>query len=669
MVLAAMQSGVFAMAGPKESKPVETKKSTVEKSIVSKVAKAKSFDYSGTSYEATVPDTLDLADRAALAINGLGGTIDPNLDYLPYGATFFADKTPHMHHWSTADNGCIPKYGESFSFMRIMSGSKQYLELESKTRDAMLARVEDGLYWDRYDPRRPWRDIYAASESLYGKGSNEDICIPSHAARMFRAVLVWRNLCDDPMLDEVAGSLSRGMRRIAIDRDDYSYYPEKGGWAEATSYPRSGWLNTDEAKSEIEGVEGTITGYHAHPIYAAAHWYEASGDPVALELATRLTKYCMQPKFWGGMPNPGGSMEGLTGNASPFSPDPPYKAGAELGHWFSHFHARATVLRGILEYARVASDQRAMEFVRRAYEYTLTQGIPRIGWINCFPAKQNEMEACALGDMVALGIRLSDMGLGDYWDDVDAVVRNHLAEQQLTRRDIIEQISAACGEKQFHSGVSKQYGPAVTERVIERGMGVFLSNSKPTSVAVPFTMLCCTGNATQGLYYAWEGIVRESGDTAQVNLLLNRAAKLLDVDSYLPYEGKVVLRNKAARRISVRIPYWVTRKDIRANVSGKETALDWLDNNLVFSNLKPTDVITLTFPVKETTSSYTVNAHSPDEKVYTCTFRGSTCVDISPRDTAKTNYPMYLRDHMKTGKKAPMKKKTRFVSDKTVLNW
>ncbi len=258
---------------------------------------SKEFNYSGTSYEAEVPDTLDLADNAALAINGLGGTIDPELDYLPYGSIFFAEKTPHMHHWSTADVGCVCKYAESFPMMRIMSGSKQYLEIESGVRDAILDRVDDGLYWDRFDPRRPWRNIYADSEALYGKGKNEDFCIPSHAARMLRSVFVWRNICDDPIFDEVASSVVNGIRRIAVDRDDYCYYPEKGGWSESTSYPRSGWLNTDEAKKETDGGEGSITGYHAHPIYAAAQWYEISGDPVALELAERMTKYCMQSKF------------------------------------------------------------------------------------------------------------------------------------------------------------------------------------------------------------------------------------------------------------------------------------------------------------------------------------------------------------------------------------
>ena len=45
--------------------------------------------YRGERYEATVPDTLDLADRAALALNGLGGTIDPDGDYQMYGEICF----------------------------------------------------------------------------------------------------------------------------------------------------------------------------------------------------------------------------------------------------------------------------------------------------------------------------------------------------------------------------------------------------------------------------------------------------------------------------------------------------------------------------------------------------------------------------------------------------
>ncbi len=42
------------------------------------------IDYAGDRYQAVVPDTLDLAERAALALNGLGGTSDPAMGGLHY---------------------------------------------------------------------------------------------------------------------------------------------------------------------------------------------------------------------------------------------------------------------------------------------------------------------------------------------------------------------------------------------------------------------------------------------------------------------------------------------------------------------------------------------------------------------------------------------------------
>ncbi len=46
---------------------------------------------------------------------------------------------------------------------------------------------------------------------------------------------------------------------IAVHRGDYCYYPD-GGFGEPFNYPRSGWIRTDEPKSEIEGGEGAGRG-------------------------------------------------------------------------------------------------------------------------------------------------------------------------------------------------------------------------------------------------------------------------------------------------------------------------------------------------------------------------------------------------------------------------
>ena len=631
----------------------------------SRPASPSDFDrgvYAGSRYRAVVPDTLDLAKRAELGINGIGGTIDPALRYMMFFLVRYASKTPYMTHHS-ADPTCDPKFAESFPMLRLMCGSDRYVDVEAGQFAELLSRIDDGLYWNRYDPARPWR---LAHYNLNLKASDvpkdEDVSNVVGDGRMLRALVTRRELERDSRWDAPIRQMVQALTRIAVQRGDYSYYPD-GGFGESFNYPRSGWQNTDEAKGEVEGTEGSVVCYHGHQIQGLARWYSLSGDTEALELAARLTRYCMLPKFWGGLPDP----DRKEGPHAARLPDPVCVAGQEEGHWYSHFHARAIALRGMLEYSRVADDWRVLEFVRRAYEYTLTFGIPRMGWINTYPAKDNLCEGCALGDLVALGIRLSDARIGDYWDDVDAVVRNQLVEQQLVRADLLERVAEASAPRDPRQS-SRYPNQEVREKVIERSLGNFAGQSSPTSVPKTWVMQCCTGNATQGLYYAWEGILREEGDTTQVNLLLNRAAKSLDVDSYLPFEGKVILHNKGARRILARIPSWVEKKSLRTSVSGNPRPAIWAGNYLCVDDLRPGDRITVEFSNPETTSRYTANSQTKAEATYTCNFRGSTLVGISPRDDAPTSYPLYQRDPLEKDQ-APMKEIARFVPDRTILRW
>ena len=48
----------------------------------------------GRSYTATVPDTLDLAERAHLAVHGLTASLDPAMNYAPWGHVFFGNPKP-----------------------------------------------------------------------------------------------------------------------------------------------------------------------------------------------------------------------------------------------------------------------------------------------------------------------------------------------------------------------------------------------------------------------------------------------------------------------------------------------------------------------------------------------------------------------------------------------
>src|SRR5437868_2599267 len=141
-----------------------------------------------------------------------------------------------------------------------------------------------------------------------------------------------------------------------------------------------------------------------------------------------------------------------------------------------------------------------------------------------------------------------------------------------------------------------------------------------------------TPTARGALHTAWKSIVRSKDGSAQVNLLLNRATPWLDVNSYLPYEGKVVLKNKTAREISVRIPKWADKRAVRCRMNHKEIPRRWAGNYLLIPVVAPRDEVVVEFPLVEAMEKYTERTYNQQ---YTCRLRGNTVMDISPRDSER----------------------------------
>ncbi len=354
---------------------------------------------------------------------------------------------------------------------------------------------------------------------------------------------------------------------------------------------------------------------------------------------------------------------------------------AEHGRWRGHFHTHTMGLIGLLEYAIATNDARVARIADEAYRHGRSVGIPRMGF---FPAVIRSVsqqsgrnagaggtypqtsETCGVADMIALAIRLTQSGIGDYWDDVDQYVRNHLVECQMLRRDLLEEIIAAGPAYEVDTTTE------TSENVLERNIGAFVSGSDPAWLYAWYTM-CCQGNASLALAEAWEAVLDHSEGVVQVNLLLNRASPWLDVDSYLPYEGKVVLKNKSARKAHVRIPSWVDKRSVRCHVGEQEASLHWLGNYLILEGLRASDVIRVEFPVVESTEKHSLPSY---EQEYTCDFRGNTLVNLSPRGEkpgliqmesddggifrVRKGYPIYLRDHLKADK-APLKTVERYA--------
>ncbi len=558
----------------------------------------------GEYYEATVPDTLDLAERGALALNSLTGMLDPSHDYDMYVTMNFAANPPYMSHMGgTNEADCwsgylvVGKVVESLPLMRLMSGSKQDLDIERGLMLSLMAMSWDnGLLYTPPAGGRPW-----------WRSDFPEVAMVPMIGRVLLGMLYWHQYDGNPLWMEQSRKIYRTLRDTILHYEgDYAYFPElMRSWG---YYPKGGYPDEPSKKMASGGHQhgglGALNlGFNLRGV---AKYAEITGDRDALELARKMANTLRRPEFW---------IDAKAQQAG--------MVGSERGQYTGHIHSYVPALRGLLDYARLANDTDLKQFVRQGYEYTRNFGIPEIGW---FPAAIGGpfLETCSAVDVMMLAVELSQDGVGDYWDDVDRYARNELAELQLTDKEQLAKASTCAPPRK----VSR---PAETDdRAIERSLGSFAANPRVTDYPNPWGYCCCNNNGAQALYHVWESIIQDKGNgIAQINLLLNRASPQIDVDSYLPYEGKVIIHNKTARKLRVRIPNWVSKPEVRCRMGTTSLQTEWLNNYLLIERSEPGADVTIEFPVVEQTIRKTEGVSG---KTYTIRLRGNTVVDISPRD-------------------------------------
>ena len=79
-------------------------------------------DYTGSRCEVMVPDTLDLQDRASLAVHALTEPTDPEADYEIYMQSSFIHHPPMMQH--DFNDHVQAKFLQSLPLMRIVNGTR-----------------------------------------------------------------------------------------------------------------------------------------------------------------------------------------------------------------------------------------------------------------------------------------------------------------------------------------------------------------------------------------------------------------------------------------------------------------------------------------------------------------------------------------------------------------
>jgi len=607
--------------------------------------------YTGARYEDTVPDTLDLEERAKLGIHVLTSITDPRADDEIYWLVDFSRNPPVMQHdfsdWVLNCEGLM----EALPLLRTATGSSLNEEVDPVWMSSLLRSIgPDGLV---YLPLkgRPWSRVNAPLTYLepvwtlsggtlrFSDPSITQVATPVSCQRMISAMTVYYLRDGNLMWRTAIEKMIERLSSFAVLHGEYAWMP--AGAVEPNAKYGSGPMPVGFMAEETS----------ARLIQGLAQYYRVSGYEPARELAARLTVY-------------------IRYHAQYYQPDGPPLVGPDERQWFKpygianvrnggHGHAHTVGLLSILEYAAAVNDEDTLAFVRSAYEWLRANGSPEVGWFpEVFVPRYDRSESGTIADMIAMAIKLTLAGTGDYWDDVDRWTRNHFIESQLTDPTWVHRLAERSASKPVALNET-------ADRVPERNVGAFAGWSTGNDWVVPSSMHpysiqhCCSGNCCRTLYYLLENMVSFRDETLQVNLLLNRASPWCDVHSYVPYQGRVDVKLKTdCDRVLVRMPEWVEGGSglVRFEVNGRSQPIRWKGRFVHAEAVQAGGTVTVRFPIGEK-SVHTVIGNVP----YRLQIRGNTVIAIDPPGR---NGPLYERAYYR--QPVRWRKVDRFVPERRI---
>lgn len=543
--------------------------------------------YEGSRYQASVPDTLDLAECAQLALNVLTRATRPDSNYDVWFYADFSCNPPTMS-WPHQ----LAKFWEAAALLRLVTGSNVNLHVDQ--------------VWARQLGHAPPPTI--ETHALDG--------------RELRTIAVQAVRMQDPIWRAYGDLVVRRASRLSfVHRGDICYWARVGEEMPTGSWAtRHGWV--------LDGLAG---------------YYRATGSEPALATARKVARY-------------------LKDYARVFDADARFIAPDEEHRNAIHFHSHGICLVGLAEYALASGEAEFGQFAQRGYEFARSLGTPLVGYfpeyVDVWPddRARPDSEGCCVADMVTLALRLTEAGLGDYWDDVDRYVRNMLAMMQLRSVGWIYRMLAGRPPTPV-----KPYPEEEADQVPERNLGAFAGWSAPNdfSTGYGWIMQCCTGNCARTLYFVWKQMLVFRAGQLRVNLLLNRASPWADVDSYIPYQGRVELKIKQDCELELRLPEWVQPHQAAAMVNQQSRKLDFAGRYAQVGPVQQGDLVTLTFPIAERTVTEIIgkDARYSGER-YTLILKGNDVVSIDPPGQF---CPDYQRSHYRNNE--PRRKPlTRFLS-------
>jgi hypothetical protein len=523
---------------------------------------------------------------------------------------------------------------ESLPLLRIASGSDLNSDVDRAWMETLLKSVgPDGLVyvplkgspWARLNPA--WVSPVWRADGRTADASDKSVTQvtnPNLWPRAMAAMTIYNLRDKNPMWKQTIEQMIQGMSAMASDEGDYSFFPA-GGYEPNKRFSGGGAAGEQVMPTGYLALDGG----NVRVIQGLAQYYRVTGYEPARTLAEKLVKFI---RFHSDAFDARGRFRFSAFEKS--NPEWFVKYSQEHGGRVTleevkgqtlggHFHAHTIGILSMIEYAMTVGDRELLEWCKSSYEWAKTQGSSLVGFFPEFilPGYPS-CESCEVADMIGIAAKLTQAGVGDYWDDLDRWARNQFVQNQLTEGEWIYQLAESMPKKPVAYNET-------ADHVAKRNLGGFAGWASGNEWALHNGIMhCCTGNSTRALYYLWENIAESKGDEFRVNLPLNRASAQADVHSFIPYEGRVnVKMKKSCRRMLVRVPQWVESgsPQVVCKVNGSPRPLVWEGRYVNVGATQPGETVDLAFPITTRTVKETIGCVR-----YTLEIKGNTVVSIDP---------------------------------------
>ncbi len=319
--------------------------------------------------------------------------------------------------------------------------------------------------------------------------------------------------------------------------------------------------------------------------------------------------------------------------------------GRENGYFKGHVHGALSAIAGTLAYAVYTGDNKLLERAKLGFDYARNNLTTEFGFIEEVAHRDDDLiacETCTLMDYLDAALLLARHVDAGYWDIIEKAARNHLWESQI--RD----------GSWFGKAGGEDQEDIIRTQLNDRVIGSFAGWSAPhcqlayhenlhpnwTHSAekkplylnkIRATQNCCAGGGVRAVYQVWSNIITAKGDQVQVNLSLDRATDDVQVISYLPFEGRVVLKVRKDCQLSWRRPSHATPTDITVrNGNGAPVAARHDGAYLLLGMQKAGETIELTFPLPERTEHIALGNKGFKTFGFSIAWRGDTVMSVAP---------------------------------------